>query len=159
MSIESINPATGEVIESFEPFTQEQIDAALDRAQQAFSTWRTADYDTRATLVLKIAETLRAQKERLAKVITLEMGKPIAEAEAEVEKCAWNCEFYADEGEALPRQRARPFDRAGELRRLPPAGRWCWRSCRGTTRCGRSSVSRGRRSWLATSACSSMHRT
>ena len=97
MSIESINPATGEVIESFEPFTQEQIDAALDRAQQAFSTWRTADYDTRATLVLKIAETLRAQKERLAKVITLEMGKPIAEAEAEVEKCAWNCEFYADE--------------------------------------------------------------
>ncbi|HET9112075.1 MAG TPA: NAD-dependent succinate-semialdehyde dehydrogenase [Ktedonobacterales bacterium] len=97
MTIQSINPATGEVIETFEPFSQQRIDEALDRAQQAFRQWRTASYDERATLVREIAKTLRAQKERLARTITLEMGKPIAEAEAEVEKCAWNCDFYAEE--------------------------------------------------------------
>ncbi len=97
MSIDSINPATGEVIESFEPFSQERIDQALDRAQAAFQQWRTTSYDTRATLNRAIAKTLRAQQERLARIITLEMGKPLAEAAAEVEKCAWNCEFYADE--------------------------------------------------------------
>ncbi len=97
MSIDSINPATGEVIESFEPFSQERIDQALDRAQAAFQQWRTTNYDTRATLNRAIAKTLRAQQEQLARTITLEMGKPLAEAAAEVEKCAWNCEFYADE--------------------------------------------------------------
>ena len=97
MSIQSINPATGEVIETFEPFTQEQIDQALDRAQETFRQWRTTSYDERAALVREIGKTMRAQKERLAKIITLEMGKPIAEAEAEVEKCAWNCDFYAEE--------------------------------------------------------------
>ncbi len=97
MSIESINPATGEVIETFEPFTQQQIDQALDRAQDTFRQWRTTSYDERAALVREIGKTMRAQKERLAKIITQEMGKPIAEAEAEVEKCAWNCDFYAEE--------------------------------------------------------------
>ena len=97
MSIASINPATGEVIETFEPFSQERIDQALDRAQQTFRQWRSSSYDERAALVLAIGKTLRAQKERLARIITLEMGKPIAEAEGEVEKCAWNCDFYAEE--------------------------------------------------------------
>ncbi len=97
MSIQSINPATGEVIESFEPFSQERIDQALDQAQAAFQQWRAASYDERAALVRAIARTMRAQKEQLARVITLEMGKPIIEAEAEVEKCAWNCDFYAEE--------------------------------------------------------------
>ena len=97
MSIQSINPATGEVIESFEPFSQQRIDQALDRAQAAFRQWRGASYDERAALVREIARVMRAQKEQLARVITLEMGKPIVEAEAEVEKCAWNCDFYAEE--------------------------------------------------------------
>jgi succinate-semialdehyde dehydrogenase/glutarate-semialdehyde dehydrogenase len=97
MSIQSINPATGEVIETFEPFSQQRIDAALDQAQQTFRQWRTTTLDERARLVREIAKTLRAQKERLAREMTLEMGKPIVEAEAEVEKCAWNCDFYAEE--------------------------------------------------------------
>ncbi|MDE3228879.1 MAG: aldehyde dehydrogenase family protein, partial [Chloroflexota bacterium] len=97
MSIQSINPATGDVIETFEPFSQQQIDQTLDRARDAFGTWRAASYDARAALVREIAKTLRAQKERLARVMTLEMGKPIVEAEAEVEKCAWNCDYYVEE--------------------------------------------------------------
>jgi succinate-semialdehyde dehydrogenase/glutarate-semialdehyde dehydrogenase len=99
MSIESINPATGELIETFEPFSQQRIDAALDRAQATFRQWRTASYDERARLTREIARVMRAQKEQLARVITLEMGKPIVEAEAEVEKCAWNCDFYAEEAQ------------------------------------------------------------
>ncbi len=97
MSIQSINPATGEVIETFEPFSQQRIAESLDQAQQAFHQWRTTSLDERARLVREIARTLRAQKERLARAMTLEMGKPIVEAEAEVEKCAWNCDFYAEE--------------------------------------------------------------
>ena len=99
MSIQSINPATGEVIETFEPFNQQQINAALDQAQQAFRQWRATSFDERARLTREIARTLRAQKERLARVMTLEMGKPVVEAEAEVEKCAWNCDFYAEEAQ------------------------------------------------------------
>ena len=99
MTIQSINPATGEVIETFEPFSQQRIDETLDHAQEAFRAWRTAPYDERAALVREVGKTLRAQKERLARTITLEMGKPIAEAEAEVEKCAWNCDFYAEEAQ------------------------------------------------------------
>ena len=101
MSIQSINPATGDVIETFEPFSQQQIDQTLDRARGAFGAWRVASYDERAALVREIARTLRAQKERLARVVTLEMGKPIVEAEAEVEKCAWNCDYYAEEARAF----------------------------------------------------------
>lgn len=101
MAIQSINPATGEVIESFEPFTDEQIDQTLTHARAAFRQWRGTSFAERATLMRAIAKTLRAQRAELARHITEEMGKPIAEAEAEVDKCAWNCEFYADNAESF----------------------------------------------------------
>lgn len=101
MAIQSINPATGEVIESFEPFTDEQIDQTLTHARDAFRQWRGTSFAERATLMRAIAKTLRAQRAELARHITEEMGKPIAEAEAEVDKCAWNCEFYADNAESF----------------------------------------------------------
>ena len=93
MSIESINPATGEVIETFEPFTAQQIDETLARARKTYLHWRTTSFTERSALMRRVAATLRARKAELARVATLEMGKPIAEAEAEVEKCAWNCDY------------------------------------------------------------------
>src|SRR5579871_1010930 len=101
MSIESINPATGEIIETFTPYTTEQVNAALDEAQQAFRQWRSTTFAERGALMTRVATYLRANKAELARVATLEMGKVIAEAEAEVEKCAWNCEFYAEHAEAF----------------------------------------------------------
>ncbi len=99
MSMQTINPATEEVLETFEPYSREQIDAALEQAHQAFQQWRLTTFAQRAHHLHNVASYLRQHKERLARIATLEMGKPIVEAEAEVEKCAWNCDYYADNAE------------------------------------------------------------
>ncbi|BCL81144.1 succinate-semialdehyde dehydrogenase [Ktedonobacteria bacterium brp13] len=96
MSIQSINPATEEVIKTFETYSQRQINILLEQAQNAFYQWRTTSFAERSTLFRRLADYLRDNQTRLAKIATLEMGKPITEAEAEVEKCAINCEYYAE---------------------------------------------------------------
>ncbi len=97
MVIRSINPTTEEVIAEFASFTPEQIDTALHEAHQTFREWHSTSIEERATLMRRAAVFLRQQKERLAGLITAEMGKPIVEAEAEIEKCAWTGEFYAEQ--------------------------------------------------------------
>jgi acyl-CoA reductase-like NAD-dependent aldehyde dehydrogenase len=99
MSITSINPATGDVIETFEPFTATQIDETLTRARKTYSQWRATSFAERSALMRQVSAVLRAQKDALARVATLEMGKPIGESLAEVEKCAWNCDYYAEHAE------------------------------------------------------------
>jgi len=99
MSIQSINPATEEVIETFEPHTTAQVNQALDEAHNAFLSWRDTMFAERGAALHRIATYLREHKAELARLATLEMGKPIVESEAEVEKCAWNCDFYADNAE------------------------------------------------------------
>ena len=99
MSIQSINPATEEVIETFEPHTTAQVNQALDEAHNAFLSWRDTTFAERGAALHRIATYLREHKAELARLATLEMGKPIVESEAEVEKCAWNCDFYADNAE------------------------------------------------------------
>src|SRR5436305_13291400 len=96
MVIQSINPATEEILASFDEFTPTQIDEALDEAAGAFRQWRAASFAERAEPMRRAARYLRANKQRFAGLITAEMGKPIAEAEAEIDKCAWNCDFYAE---------------------------------------------------------------
>ncbi|MDB5707326.1 MAG: gabD [Sphingomonas bacterium] len=99
--IVSINPATGAETAQFAVDTPAQVDATLARAAQAQRRWRTAAVEERTTLLRAIAATLRARKPMLARLITGEMGKPIGEAEGEVEKCAFNCDFYADAAPAM----------------------------------------------------------
>jgi acyl-CoA reductase-like NAD-dependent aldehyde dehydrogenase len=99
MSIQSINPANEEVIATFEPYSTAQIDEALGQARNAFKSWRETSFAERSALFHRIASYLREHKTELARIATLEMGKPIVESEAEVEKCAWNCDFYADNAE------------------------------------------------------------
>jgi acyl-CoA reductase-like NAD-dependent aldehyde dehydrogenase len=97
--VHSINPATEEIIGSFPLHTGEQIEEALQEAQKSFLTWRMSGFPARATLMKKAAAYLRLNKPRLAGYMTAEMGKPIVESEAEVEKCAWNCDYYAENAE------------------------------------------------------------
>lgn len=99
MSMQSINPATGEVLETFEPFSPAQIDEALSATHSAFQSWRETDFAERSALFRRLAVYLRAHKTELGRIATLEMGKPLTESEAEAEKCAWNCEYYADNAE------------------------------------------------------------
>jgi succinate-semialdehyde dehydrogenase/glutarate-semialdehyde dehydrogenase len=99
--IQSINPTTEQVLATFEATTPQAADQALDKARNAFLGWRDRSFSERGRFIGAAASYLRKHKSRLAGLVTAEMGKPIAQAEAEVEKCAWNCEFYADQAEAL----------------------------------------------------------
>jgi succinate-semialdehyde dehydrogenase/glutarate-semialdehyde dehydrogenase len=94
----SVNPTTGETIAQWSYASAAQIENALDAATQATITWRQQAPQERAALLRAVAAGLRSHKPVLARTITLEMGKPLSEAEAEVEKSAWNCEYVAEQG-------------------------------------------------------------
>jgi succinate-semialdehyde dehydrogenase/glutarate-semialdehyde dehydrogenase len=97
---QSINPATGESLERFALQSESALDQALERSTQAQRTWSQVRLVERAAVLFRIAAALLERKQQLALDITLEMGKPLAESEAEVEKCAWNCRYVAEMGEA-----------------------------------------------------------
>jgi succinate-semialdehyde dehydrogenase/glutarate-semialdehyde dehydrogenase len=99
MAIQSINPATEEVFATYQEFTPEQTEQAIAETHAAFLEWRRTSFAERSRLMRRAAEVLRERKGRYGELITREMGKTINEAEAEVEKCAWNCDFYADNAE------------------------------------------------------------
>ena len=99
--IQTINPATGEPLEEFAFQSESQVEAVLRRADQAFHPWRDTRIEARASRLTSLAQTLRANKEKLARTMTLEMGKIIGEAEAEVEKCAREADWYAAHGPAM----------------------------------------------------------
>lgn len=95
-TITSVNPATGQPIQSYELQDAAVVDAALEAAARAQREWRLVPVAERVTLLTRMAQVLRVDKSRYAQMITREMGKPIVEAEAEIEKCAYNCDFYAE---------------------------------------------------------------
>ena len=95
----SINPATNERIASYEEFTPERIRDILDAADGAFLSWRKTSFGERSGKMLSAAKVLRNRKFEFAHLMTREMGKPIVQAEAEIEKCAWVCEYYAENAE------------------------------------------------------------
>ncbi len=92
----SLNPATEEVLATFDEHSPQQVEAALERAWQAYRDWRRTPLEQRAQAMRAAAGHLRREKDRYARLITLEMGKPIVEAKAEVLKCAWCCDYFAD---------------------------------------------------------------
>ncbi len=100
-TITTINPATEGIIEQHEIDSPEVIDRKLEKARSAFLTWREVPIEQRAEGVRALGAALRANKAALAGMITTEMGKPIADAEAEVEKSAGNCDYYADAGPGM----------------------------------------------------------
>jgi succinate-semialdehyde dehydrogenase/glutarate-semialdehyde dehydrogenase len=92
----SINPATEEWFGSYEPLAESGIEAVLERAQAGFRRWRVAAVADRVARLSAIASALRSRSDELARDIVAEMGKPLAEASAEIEKCARTCDFYAE---------------------------------------------------------------
>jgi succinate-semialdehyde dehydrogenase/glutarate-semialdehyde dehydrogenase len=95
----SINPLNNEAIASYDEHTPEQIQSILDYSQQAFLSWRETSFDERALRLTAVAQKLRNEKSDMAILMVSEMGKPVLQAEAEVEKCAWVCEYYAEHAE------------------------------------------------------------
>src|SRR6267142_1753811 len=122
MSIQSINPATGDVIETFQETTPQEVERILGSAQAAFHEWRALPFATRAQTMQKAASLLRARKTDYARTMALEMGKPIVQGEAEVEKCAWVCEYYAQHAEAYLAPQPRDTDASVSYVRFDPLG-------------------------------------
>ncbi len=101
MPIQSLNPATEEVFKTFQEFTPAQTEDAIAQAARAFGSWRHTSFAQRAELMHRAAAYLRRRQGDYGRLVTLEMGKPLTQAEAEVEKCAWNCDYYADNAEGF----------------------------------------------------------
>jgi succinate-semialdehyde dehydrogenase/glutarate-semialdehyde dehydrogenase len=99
--IASINPATGETLRTFEALTDAQVDDALARADAAWRAYRRTPLAGRARWLSAAADILEREKDRLGRIMTLEMGKPIGAARAEAAKCALACRYYAEHGERL----------------------------------------------------------
>lgn len=101
MPIATINPATGETIKTFTAASDAEIDAAIGRAHDRFRQYRTTSFSDRAAWALSTADLLEAEADDVAALMTLEMGKTLASAKAEVLKCAKGFRFYAEYAEAM----------------------------------------------------------
>src|SRR3954464_9639723 len=99
MTLQSINPATGELIERFEEISDSNLESALARAQQSFVAYRKTPFAQRARWLGTAAKILDGEKDTWARLMTSEMGKTYKAAAAEAEKCATACRFYAEHGE------------------------------------------------------------
>ena len=97
-SIKSINPATNELVKSFEEMTEQAIESAISGADKAYQDWKKTSYEQRASLLHKVASLMRKEKNKLAKLITLEMGKLFKESEAEIDLSVNIIDYYADNG-------------------------------------------------------------
>jgi succinate-semialdehyde dehydrogenase/glutarate-semialdehyde dehydrogenase len=99
MAIATVNPSTGQLIKSFESLNAAEIEAKLQRAAEAFQSYRKTSFADRTRWMLKAAAILQQEKEAYAKVMTTEMGKTFRSAVDEVAKCAWVCRYYAENAE------------------------------------------------------------
>ncbi len=122
MSFESRNPATGARIESFAAHDPAAVAAALRDSENAFRLWRVTPFAERSACLRRTATILRRERTELGELMAREMGKPVAEGEAEVEKCAGACEYYADHAEALVAPEPVATDAARSYVRFDPIG-------------------------------------
>ncbi|MFH0934953.1 MAG: aldehyde dehydrogenase family protein, partial [Pseudomonadota bacterium] len=99
MSFVSHDPATDRTIQTYSAWEASRLHRALESAAAAQQAWRLTDFAQRADVLRRAAQQLLVQRDRYASLITLEMGKPLREARAEVEKCATTCDYYAQHGE------------------------------------------------------------
>ena len=122
MSFQSVNPATGEVLETFEETAPDALTGILERADVASRDWRRRPVTERAERLRAAGRVLRERKEAYARTMALEMGKPLAQGAGEAEKCAWVCDYYAEHGPALLADEPRPSDASRSYIRFEALG-------------------------------------
>jgi succinate-semialdehyde dehydrogenase/glutarate-semialdehyde dehydrogenase len=121
-AIRSVNPTTGEVLETFTETSRRELDGILEQSERAFQDWRRRPWSERSRLLRAAAGVLREGKSKYARAMALEMGKPLAQGEAEAEKCALVCDYYAEHGEAFLAQQPRDLDGTASFVRFDPIG-------------------------------------
>jgi succinate-semialdehyde dehydrogenase / glutarate-semialdehyde dehydrogenase len=99
MAIATINPATGEVVKTFDALTDAEVEVRVQRAADTFKAYRNVPFPERARMMIKAAEILETEKDALGRIMTLEMGKPLRAAVAEAAKCGTACRYYAENAE------------------------------------------------------------
>lgn len=122
MAITSINPANGKTLKEFSAFDDNEIEKRLKRAEQTFARNRREPFTKRAQLMMTVASLLDQEKEKLARTITLEMGKLLRAAVEEVEKCARACRFYAENAERFLADEPAQTEAARSFVRYQPLG-------------------------------------
>ncbi len=108
--IETINPATGKVIASYDNDDSEAVAKKIRLSREAFSSWKKLELGERADYMRRLGRVMRKNREEYARVVTEEMGKPVRQSVAEIEKCAWVCDYYAEHAEAFLRDQIVPTE-------------------------------------------------
>ena len=108
--IETINPATGKVIATYDKISKEEVSRKVKNARLAFEKWGKLDIFERTAFIRSLGRVMRKNKEEYAKLITEEMGKPIRQSIAEIEKCAWVCDYYSEHAESFLRDELIPTE-------------------------------------------------
>jgi succinate-semialdehyde dehydrogenase / glutarate-semialdehyde dehydrogenase len=100
-SMQSFNPYNNQLLADYKEMSSEEAISIIDKTYKSWLSWKKTDFSHRSVLMYKAASVLRDKKKELSQLITLEMGKLIGEAEGEIEKCAWVCEYYAEHAETM----------------------------------------------------------
>ncbi len=108
--IETINPSTGKVIAAYDNESPEQVNRKVKFAREAFSKWKKLDLAERAEYMRRLGRVMRKNREEYARLVTEEMGKPVRQSLAEIEKCAWVCDYYAERAEVFLRDEIIPTE-------------------------------------------------
>ena len=122
MAIETLNPTTGESLRTFTEMGKEEVDRILDAAVAAQKAWARVPVAERAVPMRKVAALLRERAPELGRLAAIEMGKPIKDGAAEAVKCAWVCEFYAENAEKFLAPRPEASDGSRAYVRFDPLG-------------------------------------
>ena len=122
MGIATVNPATGAVVKTFAPLSDRDLEARLAQAQQAFEQYRQTSFEQRSTWLNAAADILESRKAEFGQTLTLEMGKTLKSAIAEVEKCAACCRFYARNGARFMADLPGQTDASSSFVRYQPLG-------------------------------------
>jgi succinate-semialdehyde dehydrogenase/glutarate-semialdehyde dehydrogenase len=122
MSLKSINPFTNKLLQEFEEFSEEEVEKILAESAEAFEKWRRTDFRLRKSLMGKVAGLLIRDVKEYSHAITMEMGKPVGESKAEVEKCAWVCDYYIKNCENFLKDESVETDAYKSYKRFEPLG-------------------------------------
>ncbi|MFQ5637265.1 MAG: NAD-dependent succinate-semialdehyde dehydrogenase [bacterium] len=117
-----INPATGEKVRTYDEMTPEEVKTAIENAHNAFLVWRKISFAQRADLMKKAAQVLRNNEQEFAELMAVEMGKPVKDGRAETAKCAWVCNYYAENAEEILRPEIIETDASKSFATFQPLG-------------------------------------
>src|SRR2546425_620485 len=122
MAMTAINPATGDIIKTYEEMTSAEVAHVITQAHETFLDWKQTTFAERARLMQRAAHILREKANEYAVLMAQEMGKPIREGRAEAEKCAWACEYYAENAATFLQPAVIPTDASKSFVTFQPLG-------------------------------------